>query len=193
MSWSDHSRRARAASLPPAGRKAGRRRLLVLLGAGLAAAPVLAGCGFKPLYGARQANDTRAELAQIQVPPPASRLHQMVYVPLVDRLNPTARDAETLYRLDMALSESESGVLITRGDTVTRINLTLSVGFNLVDLKSGDSLFTGTAKSVASYNVLTSDFANLTAYDNARQRAAEDLAEQLSIRLGVFFATPRRG
>lgn len=169
----------------------GRRRLLRLFGIGCVALAV-AGCGFQPLYGQRQATDTRAELAQIQVPAPGSRLHQLVYIPLVDRLDPTDRAVDKLYRLDMALSESESGVLITRGDTVTRINLTLSVGFNLVDIKTGKSQFTGTAKSVASYNVLSSDYANLTAYDNARQRAAEDLAEQLSIRLGVFFSAPRR-
>lgn len=176
MSWSD---------------PAGRRRALRLLGAGGLAA-LAAACGFQPLYAPRGRGTARAELAQIQVPLPGTRVAQLLYRPLVDRLNPTGIAVEKLYRLDLALSETESGVLITRGDTITRINLTLNAGFNLVELKTGESLFTGTAKSVASYNVLTSDYANLTGYADARARAAQELAEQIALRLGILFSDPPR-
>lgn len=177
MSWSE----------PPS-----RRRVLLGLAAGLAAGLPAAGCGFQPLYGRPGPESVRAELTQIEVPPPSSRSAQLVYRPLVDRLNPTGRPTEKRYRLDLSISEGESGVLITRGDTTTRINLTLIAGFNLVDLQSGKSLFTGTARSVASYNVLTSDFANLTGYADARERAAQEVAEQIALRLGVFFSDPSK-
>ena len=168
-----------------------RRRFLAgaLLSLGLALPA--AGCGYQPVYGRRGGGlMTRTEMAEISVPEQGTRLGQLVWVPLMDRLNPTGREVAKRFRLDMALSESESGVLITRGDTTTRINLNLTAGFNLIDLKSNTSLFSGVARAVASYNVLTSDYANLTGYDDARQRAAIDLAEQIALRLGVFFSEP---
>ncbi|MFC3226163.1 hypothetical protein ACFOGJ_02925 [Marinibaculum pumilum] len=171
--------------------EASRRRILAGAAAGLATA-LLSGCGFRPLYGEQASAAAPAELAQIQLPRPSSRLAQLVYVPLADRLNPSGRQVEKRYRLDLALSETESGVLITRSDEVTRINLTLFAAFAVVDLEENTRLFDGTAKSVASYNVLRSDYANLTGYDDARERAAADLAEQLSLRIGVYFSDPQR-
>lgn len=167
-----------------------RRFLAAMLLGGVAAA---AGCGYQPVYAPTAAGGARNDLPQIDVPPPGSRLGQLVWVPLVDRLNPTGREAEKLYRLDMVLTESESGVLITRGDQITRVNLNLNAWFNLISLEDGESIFTGAARSVASYNVLTSDYANLTGYDDARRRAAADLAEQIALRLGVLFSNPRAG
>jgi len=178
MSWSDP---------PPS-----RRRFLAALMLGSVSA-LAAGCGFQPIYAPTAAGGARSDLPQIEVAPPGSRLAQLVWVPLMDRLNPTGREVQKLFRLDMAVTEGESGVLITRGDQITRVNLTLSAAFNLVDLGTNQSLFTGTARSVASYNVLTSDYANLTAYDDARRRAAAELAEQIALRLGVLFSSPQTG
>jgi hypothetical protein len=44
--------------------------------------------------------------------------------------------------------------------------------------------------SVASYNILTSDYATLAAQTDARKRATDALAEDISRRLAIYFAGP---
>ena len=48
-------------------------------------------------------------------------------------------------------------------------------------------LATGTVTTLESYNVLRQEFGNLSAEADARLRAARDLADQMRIRLALYF------
>lgn len=156
--------------------------LTVLLAAGL-----LAGCGFRPLYKQTANTATVAEFSQISIAQPEDRPSQQLRNHLVDFLTPYGQPDRPTYRLDFQLTESLGSVFVTRTEEVTRNNLQLSASAVLRDYRSGQTIFSISANSQASYNVTQADYANLVSEKNARERALRDVAEQIRLRLGNYF------
>ena len=161
---------------------------LVLLLTGLTAG--LGACGFKPLYGVDQSglSDPQADLASIRVAPIPDRLGQRVRNQLVSYLAPTGHAAQKRYSLDVSLSLSSEGTALAQDESATRYNLQLVATFELTSLANNKKVFSGTARSIAVYNVITSEYATLVARKDAERRAARDVAEEIRTRLGVFFS-----
>lgn len=163
------------------------RRLAPALAAvALALAP--AACGFQPLYRQGSGADSVPQMAAVEIAPAPDRATQIVRNHLLDRLSPRGQSAEPLYVLSLRVQEAQSAVLITREETVTRYNLNLSASFALHDKRSGAVVHSGSATSLAAYNVLRADFANLVAEDDARARAAREVSEQIRTRLAIYFS-----
>ena len=106
---------------------------------------------------------------------------------LLDRMNPRALNVPTQYGLAVDVSESKQSLAVRRDDTATLANLILSANYILTAV-DGEELLTGTVKSYNSYDISSSDFATLAAETDARARAARDLADGITIRIGVFLA-----
>lgn len=159
------------------------RRTVLLLPLLLAA-----GCGFSPLYGRGGGTaDTRTDLAGVEVRAETDRLHHMVRNELIERLNPRGETATRSYELVFTVREAKAAVLVTRQETVNRYNLSLSGGWILIDSRANKELARGNAMSTASYNVLRSEFGNVASENDARQRAARDLADTIRLRLAAYF------
>ncbi len=167
-----------------------RRAALLLLAGGS-----LAACGFEPMYRQDRAARTTLQFAgfDIKADPKKTfaaeeeRLTQMVRNELLDRLQ--AGGGASLaprYTLLIFAREGRGAVLVTRTDAVSRFNLSVSATWNLQD-SVGAVLATGTVTTLESYNVLRQEFGNLSAEADARQRAARDIADQMRIRLALYF------
>jgi LPS-assembly lipoprotein len=152
-------------------------------------AVMLAGCGFRPLYADRQAHDLGAasELAKIQVAPISDRLGQLVRNHLIDQLTPLGKASAWRYRLTVVLTPSQEGVALAQDQAATRYNFQLRSKFILAELSSGAEILSGSARSIAVYNVVSADFSTLTAEADARRRAAREISDEITIRLAVFF------
>ncbi len=156
----------------------------------------LAACGFRPLYGRYGAN------------PGAQRIFSSVYVEpialenagyalrnsLIDLLEARAAPAGATYRLAVTLKEQREGAVLqneviagTNETSVTRYNYTLEASFVLTDAK-GTLVTKGEEATLSAYNVVTSPYATQMAQQDARQRAANDIAQRIMLDLGVFFA-----
>ncbi|MPY73030.1 MAG: hypothetical protein GEU87_02110 [Alphaproteobacteria bacterium] len=169
-----------------------------LLAACLAAA--LGACGFQPLYK-KDASEPGVtdDLARIRILnvnadlPEYDRLGQQMHNMLLQRLNPDGSPAEPFYRLDTQLSVTKvrTGIQIT--EEATRARLTVSVNFKLLDSTSGRSLYTGSEQSTNSYNVADSQFATLSAENDAARRAVREVSDSIRLRLGLFFQRERSG
>ena len=149
-----------------------------------------AGCGFHPLYGEVAPLDDSfisEELSKIKVTLGSSRLDQIVYGNLLDRLTPFGIPDEHYYILSTMLFESKQGVALERDATVSRFNLVLDSEFNLKNIETGKIIFSGNVRAVAAYNVLRSEFANVIAERNARDRAAREVADEIATRISVYF------
>lgn len=146
-----------------------------------------AACGFQPLYGRASGTDSVPQMAAIEISPAPDRATQIVRNHLLDRLIPRGTAAEPLYVLSLRVQEAQNAVLITREETVTRYNLNLTASYALHDKRSGEVVHSGSATSLAAYNVLRADFANLIAEDDARARAAREVSEQIRTRLAIYF------
>jgi len=149
----------------------------------LALLPLIAGCGFRPLYG-----DARMEpqMASIYVEPVAERDGYELRNTLINLLGSNGQMGGKAYRLRMILSETNQGVALQNDATITRYNDTLTVNYVLSDAK-GAEITRGTQTSLSSYNVVASPYSSLAAQQDADKRAVNDIAERIRIDLGVFF------
>ena len=147
----------------------------------------LAACGFEPLYGREAARDTPAELALVQIDPIRDRVGQMLHDQLRDAINPKGVPAKPRYVLKVTLVESIQDTAIQRTAFAVRANLVLNANFTLHDTTTRGSLFSGSAISTAGFSHQDAEFGTLAGEKDARERAVRDLAEEIRIRLGVYF------
>ncbi|HKX90570.1 MAG TPA: hypothetical protein VJM13_15255, partial [Sphingopyxis sp.] len=102
-----------------------------------AAALVLSGCGYRPVYGehsvATSGDAGRAGLQSVKVLGIADRRGQLLRNYLLDRMNPSGEPATPRYVLAVTTSEA-TRVTDSRPDgTATRADLIVQVRYNLRD------------------------------------------------------------
>ena len=164
------------------------RRLMV-------AVPVIAGlllsaCGFHPVYSENN-NASAAALATIAIAPIDDRKGQVLRTMLRERLSPKGLANRALYRLTVQLTESKAELALRKDGSATRANLTLSAVFVLERLPPyPPGIAQGSAISTNSYNVLESDYATLSAENDARDRALRMLAEEIRLRVATAINNP---
>lgn len=152
----------------------------------------LAGCGFEPLYGEREAAaSVESLLEQVSVAPIADRTGQLLRIELTNRITPTT-PPPAQYNLRVTLTEGKENLAVRRDATATRANLTITASYTLRPSGTNEVLTSGSIRSVNSYDILTSDFATLAAEADARRRATRDIADAIVDRLAIFLARNAR-
>lgn len=153
----------------------------------------LTACGFEPLYGNRSASGDAAfnDFHQIKVATIPERSGQMLRNELLDRLNYRGEPTQPLYELKIEMKEERRDVLVRSDEIATATDMTLTATYQLVDRKDGKVLASGSPRSIVRYNVLASPYATLNSAEDARRRAAKQLAEDIRARLGVYFTAAK--
>ena len=159
------------------------------LAALLLVALALPACGFTPLYAEHSDRaGIAAELALLDVKAPENDIGRALKYDLLDILsssgNPPANPA---YRVELVPSLYEEDVAIERDADVTRKNVVLVVPFRLVDTATDKPVLRSVARTRTSCNRVDSEFANITAARDARERAAKAVAEDIKLQLGIHF------
>jgi LPS-assembly lipoprotein len=150
--------------------------------------PLLAACGFQPLYAERAGANAADQLAAIRIEPLPDRSGQLLYNALRDGLNPLGSPASPDYRLKVKLDESLEELAFQTDETATRVNMTLTAAFALFPSEGKEPVFEGVSRTTTAYNVLTSPYATLTSSEDARARALDDIAREIRARLAVFLS-----
>ena len=148
--------------------------------------PLLASCGFQPLYADRGGATAADQLAAVRIEPLPDRSGQELYNALRDGLNPLGRPASPDYVLRIQLEEIAEELALRTDETATRVNLTLTAAFALLPVDGKEPVFQGVSRTTTAYNVLTSPYATLTSSEDARSRALGDLAREIRQRLAIF-------
>jgi len=149
----------------------------------------LTACGFQPIYGERSGGATvRQDIRAISIAPIPDRVGQLVRNQLIDALTPQGQPREALYTLTVALTQTKEGVAFQSDEQATRFNVSLEAIYVLRDVKDGAVITQGATRSVAAFNIVQSEFANITAEADAQRRAARQVADGIALRLGVFFS-----
>jgi LPS-assembly lipoprotein len=148
---------------------------------------LLAACGFEPLYGRAADKDVPADLALIQIEPIKDRVGQMLHNQLRDAINRHGVPAKPRYYLKVALAETVQDTAIQRTAFAVRANLVLTANYTLYDAATRAPILTGSTVSTASYSHQTAEYGTLAAEKDARERAVRDVAEDIRVRLGVYF------
>lgn len=188
-----------------------RRALLrsgLLFAAGTSLAATVSGCGFRPLYGqasstAQSGGTVDAHLAAIKVRAPVwerspspfdagekakydARTSQVLHNALRDSLNPYGQPANPAYNLSMELTERTDATIASESSDVYRYNLTLNAHFYLADV-AGKELMLEDVSTMTAYTVLRDPYIDIVALNDARERAARQLAEMLKFRIAAYF------
>ncbi len=150
---------------------------------------LISGCGFQPMYATRaDGSSVAATLAGVEVAEHDTRVGQLVRNALLNNIAPVGQGQPERYRLEFVLTESEFDISVERNTDVNRRAYTLSAVYTLIDLSTGKRILTGDTFSRVSYDRVPSEFANLQAYRNAIERAAREVADNITTRLGAFFS-----
>ncbi len=166
------------------------RLRIASLVAAAAAMLALAGCGYRPVYGERTAavagDATHANLASVKIIGIADRRGQLLRNYLLDRMSPRGEPATPRYTLSVTTVESRQ-ITVSRPDgTATRANLSISARYTLRDATSDLVVFSERSDAVATFNLLTARFASVSSEDEARRRAVEQIADQISLQISLF-------
>jgi LPS-assembly lipoprotein len=159
----------------------------------------LSACGLRPLYGGGEgtppagagAGGVTGDLAAIKIATIAERGGQVLRNALLDHLTPEGEPRQPLYHLVVTRAEAEQSPLRRLDEVAILQILRVSATWTLRDL-SGATLTTGVSRAVARFDVTRSQPATEAARENARERAARDLAEDIRVKLALYFRQ-RRG
>ena len=153
------------------------RRLAALGAALLLAAPLLSGCGLRPMYAGGGDGAVARGLADVQVSAIEGRAGWLVRNALVDALGSGA--ASPRYRLDVRLDDKLEGFALLSDDTIGRERRTLRARYQLVELSSGEIVLDATAGSDAGIDVVSSDYATIAAEQTALENLSKDVAGRI--------------
>src|SRR6516164_6707017 len=117
------------------------RRLIALAAA---AAQMLSGCGWAPLYADTDTEAASEELRAIKVDPIPERIGQRLEIALRNSLNPTGEPPPTRYRLNTTLVVVLSNLGIQSQGLATLGQLDAYATYRLVDVQTGGILLTNT-------------------------------------------------
>lgn len=162
-----------------------RRALTLCLGAGVLIS-TLGGCGYRPLYASGAGGDIGGGLAAVKIGLIPNRTGQQLRNILLDRLNPRGEPSQPLYKLEIAILPSRQELGVRRDDTSSRANLILDGEYRLLDANNGRVLFEAKSRRVASYNISDDDFSTISAAAAARRRVAQELADEIVVRIAVY-------
>jgi LPS-assembly lipoprotein len=147
----------------------------------------LAACGFKPLYGEQGADNAAVttDLAAIRIEAIPDRIGQKMYNLLYERLTPNGKADVPKYSLHVHIRETVEELLYERDETATRANLTLRADYELRRIEDDEVIAKGTSRSTSGYDILSSQYATLVSKDDARDRSARVISDDIRTRMAV--------
>jgi LPS-assembly lipoprotein len=148
----------------------------------------LAGCGFRPLYGQKDGG-AAVDLSLVSVVEQNNRPGQLVRNELLRAMTGTG----DRYAVRLAVTEKERLKSSLTGTQTVRYDLTLNGKYELVDSRSGKSLSKGGSFSTVSYDIVREPLADMQARDAAAKRAAIELANDIRLRVAVYFSAQTAG
>lgn len=164
-------------------------RAFAIRSGAVAFSTLLVGCGFHPLLGTvAQGPGIGDMLAAVYVDPIPNRVGYQLRNELLDLFNATGRADGAIYHLKLSLTEAEQAVALQTNTNITRYNYTLKAHYELIPAGSTAATKTGDLTSLTAYNVAAAPFlyATVAAEQDAKNRAANDLAERLRVTIAVY-------
>ena len=151
---------------------------------------LLAGCGFKPLYGTQTGARLLHELSSIEVTAAEGVIGVQLRNTLHDNLQPYNREGAARYHLALDYDKSTYAMLTSPTTSqIRRYAMILNVDYELNDSLSRKLIKAGRTTAHASYNVVIDNvYATFVAEEEASLRAARQVAQQLTNLLALHFA-----
>lgn len=149
-------------------------------------APLLAGCGFQPMYGTgpggQQLDDVMRTVSVATIP---GRVGQRLRNELIFATTGGGYSDSPNYRLEIAIRESVQDVFVAQSGESEGRAYRLIAAFKLISLEDDSVLISGKSIGRAAYDNLDSTFADVRARRDAENRAARTVAEDIQTRIAT--------
>lgn len=170
----------------------GRRSVLRAVSTALLAGLAVAACGdsgFRPLYGSGSfGGNVNEKLAKLEIAPIPGRVGQRIRNELIFQSTGGGTPLPPEYRLEIAIRETVTSTLLqTDGDSRGAV-YNLDASFRLIRLADKSVAFTGTSYGRAGYERQKSIFSNVRAREDAENRAATTVGEELKSRVAAYLS-----
>lgn len=142
---------------------------------------LVAGCGFQPLarIDSLTTSNGRIRLADIvyrvDLAREASRFRYYLDREIAKSIDISPESNDTL---DLRIDIEREGLAIEQDDSITRLNLTATVQYQLKN-SSGEEVFSGQTVSISALNATSSQFTTSIAERNALERLATDVSQRV--------------
>lgn len=150
---------------------------------------LLSACGFQPMYAPGPSG--AGAIGPVQVAEIDGKAGHVLKTELDRILRVENGGSAAPMQLEVTLQETISRLGIRLDQSATRGELRLVANYVLTPPNGGQQL-RGSVASVVNYDIPTAAFGEITAQDDARERAAEDLAERFRAELALRVAAQRR-
>jgi LPS-assembly lipoprotein len=153
-----------------------------------------AGCGdsgFRPLYASSAliGSDVNEKLAKLEVAPIPGRVGQRLRNELIFQSTGGGNAAlQPIYRLEIVVTESISATLVQIDGNSSGSVYNLDAAFRLIRLDDRTVALEGTSYGRSAFQRFDSVFANVRARNEAENRAANTVAEDLKSRLAAYLS-----
>jgi LPS-assembly lipoprotein len=159
----------------------------------LAAAPALAACGnggIRPLYGATPSGAGLQErLAQVDVATIPGRVGQRIRNDLIFLSTGGGQPLPPTHRLEVTIRESVITTLVRiDGDSLGQI-YAVEASFQLISIKDKKVVLKGTSHARAGFERFQAIYSNVRARDDAENRAARTVADDLKTRVATYLSS----
>ena len=181
-----------SAETGPARNTLSRRSLVRGLSLLVALAPALTACGsdgFRPLYGASPSGvGLEHRLAAVDFAPIPGRVGQRIRNELIFQSTGGGNAATPSHRLEVVVRESLTSTLVNiQGDSLSQV-YAIEATFRLINISDKQVVFQGTSNSRASFERFQSIYSNVRAREDAENRTAKTVAEDIKIRLATYLS-----
>lgn len=146
----------------------------------------LAGCGFQPMYAPPGGG---AAIGPVQIAQIDGKAGHVLRTEL-DRMLAAEAGAGAPAHLEITLSEQVIPLGLRVDESSTRAEIRLIANYVLTPANNG-AVMRGTVSSVANYDIPAAAFGEIAAQDDARERAAEILAQRFRAELALRMAQAR--
>jgi LPS-assembly lipoprotein len=145
------------------------------------------GCSYRPLYGGgAEGKGVAVALSGIAIDEQRSRAGQIVRNNLISSFG---NGGVSQFVLRLVPDEKTIELSSNSTQKLERLRYRLNVKYELADAKSGETLHAGTSFSNVSYDAVQQPISDLRAAENAKERAAREVAEDIRLRLAAFFSS----
>lgn len=151
---------------------------------------LLAGCGFRPLYGNNSVShqpEIAAQFASIQISVLPDRLGQRMRNLLIDSLHAGGAAKEERFSLTMTVKEAVINLGLQENATSTRGQVRIAVEYFLIDRETGKTVLTETLRASTGYNILVNQFSSFLSQDDAEDQGLQEISDQMTEHLALYF------
>jgi LPS-assembly lipoprotein len=156
----------------------------------------LSGCaggdGFQPMYAPNASGrNVQARLAKVDVAPIPSRVGQRVRNELIFQKTGDGETEKPEFRLDITIREALASTLVKNtGEALSQI-YTLDADFKLIRLSDKKVVLQGVSHGRAGFERFQQIYANVRAREDAENRAARTIADDIKTRLAAVLSNSR--